>query len=42
MIADKTGAIVATYEKPHPVPGAEARRKVRMPPALLSRDRFPV
>ena len=42
MIADQTGAIVATYEKQHPVPGAEARRKVRMPPALFSRDRFPV
>jgi predicted amidohydrolase len=42
VIADETGAIVATYEKQHPVPGAEARRKVRMPPALLSRDQFPV
>ena len=42
MIADQTGAIVATYEKQHPVPGAEARRKVRMPPALLSRGPFAV
>jgi apolipoprotein N-acyltransferase len=42
VIADETGAIAATYEKQHPVPGAEARRKVRMPPALLSRDPFPV
>ena len=42
LIADQAGAIVAAYEKQHPVPGAEARRKVRMPPALLSHGRFPV
>jgi apolipoprotein N-acyltransferase len=42
VIADETGAIVATYEKQHPVPGAEARRKDRMPPALLRGGRFPV
>jgi apolipoprotein N-acyltransferase len=42
VIADESGAIVATYEKQHPVLGAEHRRKVRMPPALLSRDPFPV
>ena len=42
MIADETGAIVATYENQHPVPGAEARRKVPMLPELLSRDQFPV
>jgi apolipoprotein N-acyltransferase len=41
-IADPAGAIVATYEKQQPVPGAEARRKVRMPPALLRGGRFPV
>jgi apolipoprotein N-acyltransferase len=42
VIADETGAIVATYEKQHPIAGAEPRRKVRMPPALLGRDPFPV
>jgi apolipoprotein N-acyltransferase len=42
VIADETGEIAVTYEKQHPMMGSEPRRKVRMPPALLQRDPFPV
>jgi predicted amidohydrolase len=38
VMADESGQIAVTYDKQHPVPGAEAKRRVRMPPALLKRD----
>jgi predicted amidohydrolase len=37
-IADEFGAIVAVYDKQHPVPGAEPPRYSTMPPALVGQD----
>jgi predicted amidohydrolase len=42
VIVDQTGTVAATYEKQHPVPGAEPRRRVRMAPALVDRGPVPV
>lgn len=35
VMANESGEIAVTYDKQHPVPGAESKRQVRMPPALL-------
>jgi len=42
VIVDETGTVVATYEKQHPMIGAEPKRRTRMPPALFRQDPFPV
>jgi apolipoprotein N-acyltransferase len=42
LILDETGQVAVTYEKQHPMMGAEPRREARMHPALLDRDPFPV
>jgi predicted amidohydrolase len=42
LIADETGSIAVTYDKQHPMPGVEDRRRVPMPPGLLARDPFAV
>lgn len=36
VMASETGEISVTYDKQHPVQGAEAKREVRMPPAVLA------
>ena len=42
VLVDESGQIVATYEKQHPMARVEPKRKMRMPPALLQRDPFPI